>query len=219
MKQVSKIGFTSLGLSLFATNTFAQNVSHNYINTTRTSYKSKIFVSQAVEGEYGSMKQGNGASTDAVTASTSTATNNQKKWQGYNLTSTLGLEVMKFIQFNVAHSSVNLRSSKSSLEKLDGSRFTGGVRLSFLAPVANLELGGGVIGTRYDYQKDLETSDFYGSGVYYSIGMNYFTSDQVSVFAVAKLIDEHSVKSGGNSSTDTLSMQSTNLGVGISLWL
>ncbi|MCX6118123.1 MAG: hypothetical protein NT027_11320 [Proteobacteria bacterium] len=216
MKALIGNTITILFMSLTGMNTFAQNVSHNYINTTRTSYKSKIFVSQAIEGEYGSMKSNQSSDSNSLVASTSSS---QAKWQGYNLTSTLGLEVMKFIQFNVAHSSINLRSTSSSLEKLDGSRLTGGVRLSFLAPVANLELGGGVIGTRYDYQKDLETSDFYGSGVYYSIGMNYFTSDQVSVFGIAKIIDEHSIKSGGSSSTNSLSMKSTNLGVGVSLWL
>lgn len=205
----------SLSIGLIAADALAQAVSHNYINTTRSSYKSKIFVSQAVEGEFGSTSLQTDSSNPLIAKSgTSTA-----KWQGYNLTSTIGLEILKFIQFNVAHSSVNLKSVKSSLEKIGGSRLSGGARLVFLAPVANLELGGGIIGTRYDYQKDLETADFYGSGVYYSLGMNYFMNDQVSVFGVAKLIDEHSVKSGGNASTSDLVSRSTNLGFGFSLWL
>lgn len=190
----------------------AQSLSHNYVNTTRSTYKSHIFVSQAIEGEYGDFKNEGEPSAAAIGTG-------HAKWQGYNTTSTLGLELMKFVQFNVFHSSVKMRNVRTGLEHLDGSRFGGGVRLVFLAPVANLELGGGVIGTRYDYQKDLETGDFYGSGFYYSLGMNYFITEQVSAFGTAKLISEHSVKSGGSSKIDTISSAMTNLGVGFSLWL
>ena len=76
-----------------------------------------------------------------------------------------------------------------------------------------------MIATRYDYQKDLDTSDFYGSGFYYSIGMNYFMTDRVSAFGVAKMINEHSVKGGGSSETNDIASNMTNLGFGFSLWL
>lgn len=212
--------FWSMALIALPSIGYAQSESHNLINTTRSSWNNHIFVSQSVEGEYGTMRE-EGESTSASTAgSVSTSSGaSEGKWQGYNTTSTLGLEVFKFIQFNVSHSSVNMRSTKTSLEHLTGSRFSGGARLVFLAPVANLEAGGGVIGTRYDYQKNLDTAGYYGSGVYYSLGMNYFISERVSFFGVGKIISEHSVKSGGDAQASTLTANTTSLGIGFSLWL
>lgn len=207
----------TIAVSAWASSSYAQSVSHNYVNTTRSSYKSHIFVSQSLEGEYGDYRsEGEFKNDTSAVASTGIKSS---KWQGYNTTTTLGLELMKFVQFDIFHSSVKMRSTKTSLEHLGGSRFGGGMRLIFLAPVANLELGGGVIGTRYDYQNELETSDFYGSGFYYSIGMNYFLSDRVSMFGTAKMISEHSVKGGGSSQAGTISAETTNLGIGFSLWL
>jgi hypothetical protein len=213
----SKIGLAFLTLFGLSQLSFADDVSHNYINTTRTSYKNKIFVSEALDGEYGDMKMGH--DTSHSTGNSSLGASSGEKWQGYSMTTTLGIELMKFLQFTASHSSVNLKSTHSDLEKITGSRFMGGAKLVFLAPVANLEIGGGIIGTRYDYQKDLDTAGLYGSGVYYSLGLNYFTSDQVSVFGVAKLIDEHSVKNGGSANVDGLTLKSTDLGVGVALWL
>ena len=151
-----------------------------------------------------------------MAASTST---NTGKWKGYNLTQTFGLELLKFVQFNVAHSMMNMRSANTSLERLGGSRFTAGMRLVFLAPVANLEAGGGLIGSRYDYQHNLSTTDFYGSGVYYSLGFNYFLSERVSFFGQGKMIDEHAVRSGGDTDTTMITSKTTNFGAGFSLWL
>lgn len=207
-------------IALFALPTISygqQGESHNLINTTRSSWNNHIFVSQSVEGEFGTMRE-EGDATPAAGTTASTGVH-EGKWQGYNTTTTLGLEVMKFIQFNISHSGVNMRSTKTSLEHLSGSRFSGGARLVFLAPIANLEAGGGVIGTRYDYQKDLETSDYYGSGFYYSLGMNYFISERVSFFGVAKVISEHSVKSGGGANASTLTANTTSMGIGFTLWL
>lgn len=193
-----------------------QNATHNYVNTTRSSAISHIFVSQSIEGEYGEFELSGSSDQPNPAASIGPKVT---KWQGYNLTQTLGLEVMKFIQFNVAHSMMNMRSSASNLERLGGSRFSAGARLVFLAPVANLEAGGGVIGTRYDYQDYLHTSNFYGSGSYFSLGFNYYLSERVSLFGQGKLIEENSVRSGGDIEAKNIKSKTTNLGTGFSLWL
>lgn len=198
-----------------ASASFGQNLSHNYVNSYRSSSISHVFVSQSVEGEFGTYEFQNPDSTN-LTNSISTV---NSKWRGYNITQTFGLEVMKFIQFNVAHSMMNMRANSSSLDRLGGSRFSAGARLVFLAPVANLEAGGGVIGTRYDYQHRLKTSDYYGSGIYYSLGFNYFLSERVSLFGQAKTIDEHSIRTGGDNETKTISSKTTNIGTGFTLWL
>jgi hypothetical protein len=210
----SSLAITVSMTSVIATTAKAQPVSHNYVNTYRSSDISHLFVSQSIEGEYGEFEL-----TTSKNSATGSTGSNTAKWRGYNLTQTFGLEVFKFIQFNLAHSMMNMRSSGSALERLGGSRFSAGTRLVFLAPVANLEAGGGVIGTRYDYQHDLSTSDFYGSGIYYSLGFNYFMNEKVSLFGQAKTIDEHSVRNGGDAETKTISSRTTNLGFGFTLWL
>jgi hypothetical protein len=211
-----KILATLLPLASFATTAKAQATpSHDYLNTYRSSAMTHIFVSQSVEGEYGDFTITNSKSS-GIASTTGPITS---KWRGYNLTQTFGLEVLKFVQFNVAHSMMNMRSSSSGLERLGGSRFSGGMRLVFLAPVANLEAGGGVIGSRYDYQHDLTSSDFYGSGVYYSLGFNYFMSEKVSVFGQAKMIDEHAMRTGGSADEKSISAKMTNIGFGFTLWI
>lgn len=211
-----KAAMVTLTLCTMTPRVYAQSISHNNVNTYRSSAITHVFVSQSVEGEYGEFQISPSKSASGLT---STAGTTNAKWQGYNLTQTFGLEILKFVQFNVSHSMMNMRSAASSLERLGGSRFAAGARLVFLAPVANLEAGGGVIGTRYDYQHNLSTSDFYGSGVYYSLGMNYFMTEQVSFFGQAKIIDEHSMRSGGDSETNAITSKTTNIGLGFTLWL
>jgi hypothetical protein len=204
-----------LALGTFTGTAWSQSVTHNYVNTTRSSAIAHILVSQSVEGEYGEFEISGAGGTLGLSSSSPKVS----KWRGYNLSQTLGVEIMKFIQFNVSHSMMNMRSSASSLERLGGSRFSGGAKLVFTAPLANLEAGGGVIGTRYDYQRYLSTSDFYGSGLYYSLGFNYFMSERVSFFGQAKSIDEHSVRTGGNSEAKSINSRTTNIGTGFTLWL
>ena len=205
-----------LSFAAIATPLHGQSVTHNYVNTTRSSAISHVFVSQSIEGEYGEFELSNSGSAINLSAATGPRIT---KWQGYNISQTIGIELMKFIQFNASHSMMNMRSSSSSLERLGGSRFAAGAKLVFLAPVANLEAGGGVVGTRYDYQHNLSTSDFYGSGVYYSLGFNYFLSERVSLFGQVKSIDERSMRTGGDSETRTIISRTTNIGTGFSLWL
>ena len=188
-------------------------VSHNYVNTYRSSGITHFFVSQSIEGEYGEVEL-----SKSGTGLTSSGTRTEK-WRGYNLSQTFGLELLKFVQLNVGHSMINMRSSGSALERLGGSRFSAGARFVFLAPLANLEAGGGVLGTRYDYQHDLTTSDFYGSGVYYSLGFNYFISEKVSMFGQVKSIDELSMRTNGDPNAKSIRSRTTNLGTGFSLWL
>ena len=211
-----KIAATLLPMATFATTVKAQATpSHDYLNTYRSSAMTHVFVSQSVEGEYGDFTISNSKSSGIA----SMAGPSTSKWRGYNLTQTFGLEVLKFVQFNAAHSMMNMRSSSSGLERLGGSRFSGGMRLVFRAPVANLEAGGGVIGSRYDYQHDLTSSDFYGSGVYYSLGFNYFMSEKVSLFGQAKMIDEHAIRTGGSADEKSISAKMTNIGFGFTLWI
>ena len=88
-----------------------------------------------------------------------------------------------------------------------------------MAPLANLELGGGIIASRMDLVQRLDRANYYGSGMYYSMGMNYFLSSQVSVFGSIKTVQENLVKGSGNTSFDSIRNDSTTIGGGFSIWL
>lgn len=191
--------------------------SHAYINTMRSGTQSSIFVQQSVDGEYGQYLLKRVPVEGAATAPASSTS--KAYWRGYGIGTTLGLEMMKFVQVNAGHTFVNLRSRDDGLESLAGSRLHAGLRLAFSAPLANLEIGGGVIGSRLDYQKGLENVSVYGSGAYYSLGLNYFLSSRVSCYAEAKLSNEHLVRQGGSQSLSSIDTETTHMGLGFRIWL
>ncbi len=182
--------------------------SHSYINQMRSSVRTNVLVSQGVEGEFGAYKS---TSLDDYPAS--------QNWRGYGFRSSVGLELMKFIQFSAGHTFSNMRNQNSALERLTGSKAFAETKLVFTAPVANLELGGGIIGARLDYQRAADIAEFYGSGVYYSLGMNYFMTPSVSVYGTAKINQENLLKSSGVAPVNNLKTNTTSLGLGFSLWI
>ncbi len=199
------IAVVAFGVAV-ATASPAQASSHSYINQMRSSVRTNVLVSQGIEGEYGSYR-----------AKSSTESFSQN-WQGYGFRSGLGLEVMKFVQFNVGHTFSNMSNAGSNVERMIGSKVFAETRLVFMAPLANLELGGGILGSRLDYQRAADVASFYGSGLYYSLGLNYFMSPSVSVYGTAKLNQENLMKSSG-AAADNFKTNTTALGLGFSLWI
>lgn len=184
--------------------------SHAIINSQRGTDRN-VFVSQAVEGEYGLMtKVASGGSADSSPS---------RIWRGYGFRNTLGLELMKFTQFSVSHSFINMRSKADSLENLHGSRLMAEAKLSFSSPIGNMEGGGGFVASRLDYTHKLDNADFIGSGFYYTLGWNYFFTQQVSFFGVGKMFRENLVRNGGSSEIENIKTKTSSLGVGFSLWL
>lgn len=208
-----------VGLSVFSGSLIASvdayGQAHNYINSRRSGTVSHVFVTQSVDGEFGRFNTSGKETTAEGTISTSSA----PYWQGFGIGSSVGIEVLKFIQFNAGHTFVNMRNKNDGLEKIDGSRLNGGARFVFTAPVANLEAGGGILASRMDYTKRLEAATFYGSGYYYTLGLNYFISSQVSFFGNAKMNHENLVRNSGSSVTTSMSTDTTLLGFGFTLWL
>ena len=185
----------------------ARAESHEYINYMRSSAESHFFVEQSAEAEYG--KYASNGAQDGL----------KQFWKGYGISTTIGLELMKFVQFEAGHTFVNMRYKEDALESLSGSRLNAGLRFSFLSPIGNLEAGGGLLGARYDYQKQLENASFYGSGVYYSLGVNYFLSSRVSIFGEGKMTHEHLERDGGSSVTSSIDTEATQMGFGFRIWL
>lgn len=207
--------FTIFGTGLTAQSATAQNVSHSYVNLTRSSIVSHIFVEQSIEGEFGQYStSGRKDSDEGVTNYSDT-----QDWKGYGIGTQIGIEWLKFVQFSAGHTFVNMRHQEDSLESLSGSRLHAGARLVFLAPLFNLELGTGFQGSRLDYQKQLEHASFHGSGLYQEIGFNYFTSSRISVFCRGKLAQEHLARTGGSSSVKDMDTDTTQLGAGFRIWM
>jgi hypothetical protein len=202
------------GAGLWSQVSLAQG--HSYINYTRSSTTSHVFVQQSVEGEYGKVVS-TGSKADESGAMVTTTSN--QFWKGYGIGTSLGIELMKFVQFTAGHTFVNLRYRDDALERLSGSRLNAGMRLSFLAPVGNLEAGAGLLGSRLDYQKQLENASFYGSGYYTSLGLNYYMNSRVSVYFEAKMNQENLVRSSGSSVTTNMQSGTTLMGAGFRIWL
>lgn len=202
------------GAGLWSQVSLAQG--HSYINYTRSSTYSHVFVQQSVEGEYGKVVS-TGSKADESGAMVSTTSN--QFWKGYGIGTSVGIELMKFVQFTAGHTFVNLRYRDDALERLSGSRLNAGMRLSFLAPVGNLEVGAGLLGSRLDYQKQLENASFYGSGYYTSLGINYYMNSRVSVYFEAKMNQENLVRSSGSSVTTNMQSGTTLMGAGFRIWL
>jgi hypothetical protein len=192
--------------------TSASAVSHSYINTYRSSTQTHVFVSQSVEGEYGTYSQTQSDQSQHENV-------NSSSWQGYGIRTSVGFEIMKFLQFDAGHTFLNLRKNKDRLENIDGSRLFGEARAVFISPIGNLEAGIGASALRLDYQKQLESSALVGNGFYYSLGINYFLSNRVSIYSKGTFISERMIKNGGTSEFKGFETETTALGAGFRIWL
>lgn len=207
---------SSLALLIFslATSAFAQGPYHAYIDSMRSSNVTHYYVSMGAEGEYGSAEAQVPANKDDGNDA-----NNKHLWQGYGIRNEMGVEFIKFVQFNVAHTALNIHSKKDARERLFGSRFDAGARFTFSAPLGNLSLGGGLITSRMDYVHQDATQDFYGSGYYQSVGYNYFTSSNISISTEAKRIRENLTRNAGSNNIDGFKLETTTVGMCFKIWL
>ncbi len=197
---------SALLLTLFASEA-AHAYSHQYINMSRSSQGRYIFVTQSFEGEFGQYTSKGERGTVS------------KTWQGYGIQNGVGMEIMKFVQFGVSHTQVNNRAKGDAGQRILGSRLAGDMKLVFSAPVGNLEAGFGMLASRLDYQSGLEQASLLGSGMYYSLGVNYFLSGNVSFFGQARQYAENLVYNSGSADISSIQTDSRSIGFGFSVWL
>jgi len=194
--------------------------SHNYVNTTRSGVVSHVFVSQSIDGEGGKMTlSGYRPAKSDFALATASSEDKVESWQGFGISSRVGIELMKFVQFSAGHTFVKLRSQSDSNNNLDGSRLSGAINLVFQAPLVNLEVGGGVLASNLEMQRQLERSNLMGSGMFYSLGVNYFITSQISSFFHVKTINENLSLSGGADVVKGMKNDATGIGAGFSIWL
>lgn len=192
--------------------------SHALIQSMRSSQTNYLLISQSVEAEAGAVT----TAVNAASLGNENATGTIQRtnyWQGYNFRTAFGLELMKFIQFGFGHTFVNSHRVGNSFESLRGSRLHGDLNLAFSSPIGNLEAGLGITGSKLDYQRQLENETLFGSGFYYSLGVNYFLSSRTSLFGHVKLNTEHLVKNGGTGDVPSIDTNLTSVGIGFRLWM
>jgi hypothetical protein len=176
----------------------------------------------SAQGEFGSVTRSlaqtkDGAKAEVAKDDESPGTD-KIYWQGYGIRNEIGVEFVKFLQFKVAHTSLNLRGQDSS-QRLSGSRFEGGTNLTFSAPLGNLQMGGGLVTSRLDYLNGGDTSGYYGSGYYYGLGYNYFLSSGVSFNAQVRQSQEHLVRNSGAKAVTSMDMAMRGVSLGFDIWL
>lgn len=196
----------------------AMGESHAFIQSMRSGAITYVTISQSLEGEFGKVDAAIASVTDTDGNMTPSRTES-KYWQGYNSKSSIGLELMKFIQFKASHTFVNLKQKNNALENLRGSRLSGEFGLVFGSPIGNLEAGIQMLGSKLDYQRELESATFYGSGFGYYLGINYFISSKVSFFGQINVNEEHLVKNGGYSVVESIDSSTSGAGLGFRIWM
>ena len=197
-----------------ASNVFAD--AHDYVNSRRSSMVSHVYVQQGIEGEFGSYST---KGTKQSESGDNESYSDGQDWKGYNFGTAVGIEVIKFVQFSIGHSFINMQHRDDSNESLRGSRMNAGLKLVFTAPVFNLELGTGVQGSRLDYQRQLEHAMFHGSGFYQEVAFNYYLNSQISVYFSARLAKEHLARTAGSSNVKDMDTDTTVMGGGLRIWL
>jgi len=187
--------------------TAASAYSHDLIMEGRSVWDRYFYISQCVEGEWGNVETtADGIESDAI-------------WKGYGFRTGMGIELLRFIQMGVSHTFTNLKARENANERLDGSKLQGQMKLVFAAPVVNLELGAGMTGAQVSYQHGLEHTTLGGSGMYYNIGVQYFTSHQVSFFSEVRQNNEHYFRTAGSKSVKEVQVNTQNFGAGFNVWL
>lgn len=208
------------GVALAATMTqTAKADSHEYIDSHYRGLRN-VYVVQGLEGQWGgytSTMRSNAALGAVDTGNEDTKS--RDGWTGFGLKNEVGVEAFRFIRVGVGHTFVNMRNTKDSLQKLTGSRLSLEGKLVFDAPICNLELGLGAIGSKLDYQNKLETGEFLSTGVYTLYGINYFMTPSVSVYLNYKSLNETLRPQKGIETVERIEAETQIAAFGFSLWI
>lgn len=202
-------------LGIFTGPAFGQ--SHDYINMTRSGMISHVFFTTGLEGEVGEFyltKQQPGTTEGEKGAQVT----EKSRWKGYGVENTVGLEVLKFVRFSVSHVLSSLRKQDESTENFVGSRFSANTMFVFLAPIGNLEFGGGVFAGVGDFQDGTSRTNLFGTGHHFRTGLNYFLSPDISLSTSVKAITERKSRNDGSHNLELAEIKSHCISLGISVW-
>jgi hypothetical protein len=212
---------------------------HAQINLQRaTSGSPAFFVSQGIEGEYGSMRileEGKPQVNAKLTSSPNSelgdrnsSDNNAREsaaveipsWRCYSLRTGFGTEMFKALRLGAWHSLVSSRRSDDEFESISGSRFSAEGVLTFTNPLANITLSYGASLGTYRYQKALESAQLGGNGSNWSLGAERFFSSSAAVSLTARTTREQLQKTrGAENLPNRFGSESFGLSLAIALWM
>lgn len=192
---------------LFSANLFAQ--SHELINSTR-SYS--LFVSSGIE-------LSTGRHLTLLPGETTQDAKKGDKWQTSSMRSEAGIEIIKFIKFSASHVLERSKMQNDSLASSFGSKLILGSSASFSSPAGNLYGMVGAIMSTTDYSRLYENATYYGKGITYGFGIEYFIHPRVSIKSYVRTENEKRTKVRGNSDKENVNIKNDIFGLSSSIWL
>lgn len=142
----------------------------------------------------------------------------ETSWRGYGVETGVGTQLFRFFHLELSHTMCSMTATQSDAHHLSGSKINGKMKMSFRSPIGNLELGvGGHVGS-YGYIREGQATDLSSAGHSVGIGLNYFTSEQLSVHGTISQSDERWTKTRGAEFKGVAETDVTGVAVGISLW-
>ena len=205
-------------------------VSHSYVSSMRSSYKSYYFFDHRLVGYQGIGKSERNPASYSLIGSDNpygleTLSEENKHdvvntdWRGQGLRSTLGIELINFVIFDIGHTYRVLKSHQNSNETLQGSSLHGGMKIFFRAPLVNIEGGIGMMGSQMDARDGLATGTYYGTGTYRNLGLQYFYDSRLSITTSYTEYDERlTVGSGKDSFSNTKRLNLKSIDIGFRIW-
>ncbi len=214
----NKLLLAAVVLSSFATEAKAFTTSHQYHTQNRPLYTRNVYFSQQVQFE---KSRFNLATSTAGLNLTEDTPSKAKPvdFSGYALRSGVGVEHFRFLQTGVFYSNLNSSQSNQKRTELRGHEVGAETAVVLVSPVGNLSIGGGYFMSFLDYNTLEKANSFKGNGWEISAQAQYFVARNVNLVASAKRLNQSFSSTGSIKTESAPTLESTRLGVGVSVWL
>ena len=154
-----------LALALVLVAPVAEAKSHAFYSLYNNNYDNHIILQQSAESESGPITSKDGSTS---------------YWKGYGITTTAGATYRDFVIGTIGYTMLDRRANTDD-EHAWGNAVDLGLKLSFSSPIGSLEIGGGATAEHLSTSENEINGTAIGSGVFYSLGLNYLVSYSVSI--------------------------------------
>jgi hypothetical protein len=184
----------------------AGEYSHSYIENTRSGMVTHYYIGSSVENE---------ATKFIITRD---GKEKAESWRGYGLNTELGMELLKFMRISINHAFMTAKSESARGVDTTGQRVGLSNYFIFSSPVGNLEMGGGLNVSRYEFQEGYDRANIYGQNTYFGLGVNYFLSYSSSVFVRFRSGSEDGTYGSGPAIMESMKGKLEGISLGMCLW-
>lgn len=184
----------------------AGEYSHSYIENTRSGMVTHYYIGSSIENE------------SAKVLITRNGKESQENWRGYGLNTELGMELLKFMRISVNHAFMTAKSETAKGVDTTGSRAGVSNYFIFSSPIGNLEMGGGLNLSRYEFQDGYDRANIYGENTYFGLGVNYYLSYSSSVFVRFKSGSDSGTYGNGPAIMESMEGKTQAVSLGMCLW-